>query len=498
MENKFNEVLLAKLRSELRKDNIKLWTEPYSNADGSQSMQLLSLAEIYSSRISQSEDEIFMHLEHLRAHSRQRLNQNSQFSASGVATLKVKLSPKAVTKRDEMFVETKLDITGQDLLNILCEKLNSDAGLLKIICNGKILNPQKTLTSQSIGHNKTILCMVFSPENRDSARSAEREMLALKKARRGAELLASSSNSLVEEYDPQIADQSGRSIDLPDEERSALTIALSLHEKGRSVLKKKRYSFALLFLLEADVEFRQCRSSILELVDNFAVLCLDISWCYLCLKNLDALPDAETRLKTSEDHLKKSYGESLQRLLSIKGNTGREVPLFVRLYLLQGVVHYYKGNYIASNELLNKALGYANTIKVDEEQVTELMALGCSASESRLALRACGGNVASASRYAFRRQEEKQEIRKREKEKSRKRKLARTLGKCANGEDVNVDLYDTMVMQLGFNERAASEALRQTNNILDRAIEAIQENPDLFKNLPDRTITNAMIAQVRN
>jgi len=27
-------------------------------------------------------------------------------------------------------------------------------------------------------------------------------------------------------------------------------------------------------------------------VDNYAIVCLDICWCYLCLQNISSLPDA--------------------------------------------------------------------------------------------------------------------------------------------------------------------------------------------------------------
>jgi len=37
----------------------------------------------------------------------------------------------------------------------------------------------------------------------------------------------------------------------------------------------------------------KCQSSgVLSLVDNYALVCLDICWCYLCLQNMSALPDA--------------------------------------------------------------------------------------------------------------------------------------------------------------------------------------------------------------
>jgi len=37
----------------------------------------------------------------------------------------------------------------------------------------------------------------------------------------------------------------------------------------------------------------KCQSSgVLPLVDNYALVCLDICWCYLCLQNMSSLPDA--------------------------------------------------------------------------------------------------------------------------------------------------------------------------------------------------------------
>jgi hypothetical protein len=67
---------------------------------------------------------------------------------------------------------------------------------------------------------------------------------------------------------------------------------MALHEKGRALVKRKNYVEALLVLTEADEHFKLCRMDILQAVDNYAILCLDIVWCYWCLKSLDHLPDA--------------------------------------------------------------------------------------------------------------------------------------------------------------------------------------------------------------
>jgi hypothetical protein len=78
----------------------------------------------------------------------------------------------------------------------------------------------------------------------------------------------------------QVADQSGKFLDLPEAaERSALIIAMSLHEKGRAALKRRDYPAALVLLLEADIEFSACSSDLLRMVDNYGILSLDIAWC---------------------------------------------------------------------------------------------------------------------------------------------------------------------------------------------------------------------------
>ena len=165
-------------------------------------------------------------------------------------------------------------------------------------------------------HGSDMMAMFISVSEAQMMQN-DRDLAEVKKARRAAELLSTKEDD-DDRFNVQIADQKGQPINLPKEEKRALTIAMTLHEKGRAALKNKKVSLALPLLLEADEEFSKCRADILNSVDNYAILCLDIVWCYFLLKNLEQLPSAESRLSKSEECFKRSYGEKMERLTSIK------------------------------------------------------------------------------------------------------------------------------------------------------------------------------------
>ncbi len=72
------------------------------------------------------------------------------------------------------------------------------------------------------------------------------------------------------QYQLRITDQQGRELTaLSDDERRSLMIAMTLHEKGRSFLRQRDYLSALALFSEADNEFRQCSSQMLNAVDNW-------------------------------------------------------------------------------------------------------------------------------------------------------------------------------------------------------------------------------------
>ena len=97
-------------------------------------------------------------------------------------------------------------------------------------------------------------------------------------------------------------------------------------------------------LLNASDEYSKLgESDILSRADNYALLNLDIAWCYLKLGDLSQLPDAEQRLNECEVKLQRSYGTDMQRVVAIKGSADKERALYLRLHLLQGIVTFHQG-----------------------------------------------------------------------------------------------------------------------------------------------------------
>ena len=59
------------------------------------------------------------------------------------------------------------------------------------------------------------------------------------------------------------------------------------------------------------------------------------SGCYLRLGNVSELPNAVQRLANCESKFVSSYGANLERVRAVKGHTGQEAVLLVRMHLLQ-------------------------------------------------------------------------------------------------------------------------------------------------------------------
>ncbi|XP_043082335.1 NEDD8 ultimate buster 1 isoform X1 [Puntigrus tetrazona] len=451
MEEKHMQSVLISL---LRQDKVQLWTEPFV----SDQQKILELAQKYVSVTEFSLEEVISTLESIRADTSRKDEGNKEFKETSVASLELHLPKReGENRKRKVHLKLKLDITAKELK----KRIREEHGLehFNLILTGRLLSPGKRLDEQNVKNNSKVMVLVVSSEQEKTEMLEEEEKKrqqeeGLQRTQKGFQILSERDGSEDPSTTPflEIADQKGNPLQIPDSERKALILAMGFHEKGRALMKKRNHSAALSHLAQADEQFNKCNSALLKTVDNYAVLQLDVVWCYQALQQLDFLNDARQRLERAEDCFKRCYGEQQSRLQQIKGHTGGEDVLFLRLYLLQSLLAYHDGN---KNQALNKLRNVDELygqLRLDPEKMLQLMALGFSEQEARLGLRACRGDVEEAERLISQRKKEKKELKEREREK-RQRRL----------QDINT------LVELGFSKRDAARALHQSRGDVDKA-----------------------------
>ncbi|XP_046970915.1 NEDD8 ultimate buster 1 [Vanessa cardui] len=473
MDSLEHEDLLIKLRAKLNEEKIKLWESPYISDSGEISETLKELANKYSSVLNIDNDSVLQGLHELQIHSIERSKANEEFKETGCAMLRVKVTMTG-QKPETLKISKKLTVQGDELINSIAELLEVDKNRIKLIYNGKMITHSPTLEAQGVKNGAQLMALVMA-ESPEQVQKEDKIYKEMKSTLDDATLLTECVDDLAddEEY-MKLEDQSGQTVELPPAERRALLIGLALHERGRAAAQNHDYSLALVLLLEADRQLNECRSSLLNTVDNCAVLQLDIAWCYLCLQSLSSANDAATRLMRAEKSFRASYGEDHQRLIALKGTNANERVLFMRLYLLQGIVAYHQNKREEARVLLAKAETELNYLKVDEAAVCALMELGWSDAQARRGLRAARGPERAHAWLAQRAHE---------RDDARRRDRARSELTCRvrreDGAAVSARLLRALVA-MGFPRALAARALRRANNDAADAVRLIQETPHLL------------------
>ncbi|XP_017109096.2 NEDD8 ultimate buster 1 [Drosophila bipectinata] len=474
--------IFIQVRARLRSEGIKLWEEPYYSEDlGSIEAAMENLAAKYSDYFGIASDHCKCVLTELQDNALRKLAARQEFSVTGMATFKVRRIDNRGGTTTMLDIKCDLNSLGSDLQAAIADKLKlPDANHVKCIAGGKMVASNVTLSAQQLKNNQQLIVIVGQADNRNGA-LYER----INRIKKDVETVVSSDNQMME-----MEDQNGSPVFLPPAENRALLMGLGFCEKARAAMQREDYEEALLLLLEADERFATCNSQFLESVDNYALLNLDIVWCYLCLKNVTQLPDADRRLGICEKSFKRSYGEGFKRLYSLKGKACPERALIMRLHLLQGVVLFHQNRRDEAFERFEQASALLGELKVNEHDLTTLMEMGFELSESRLALRSCSGSrdVGQAIQFIQERRQQLKNARKQSKaERSMQRKYNRSKNKDCDW--VNPRSICTLT-EMGFDRRLAKLALQRSNNDVPQAVELLQTQfDDLVSALPRTSVS---------
>jgi len=353
----------------------------------------------------------------------------------------------------------------------------------KLLCMGKWLKDEQTLQAQGVKTGSKVLISITNYATKEQQQQLKAEVAEVNKINKLAEAAEHLAKRNADSFDDQprfeLMDQNGRPVNISNTDAEGLTVGMALQEKGKAMVRQGKFKEALEILTEADKAFSRCSNTILQSIDNYGLLCIDICWAYFKLKDLSVLKDAEWRLTKARECLERAHGKKLERVVAIKGVAGMELVLYIRLDLLEGIAAFYNNRYTTAREKFANAEQKMQLLRINTDDMTSLMSMGFSEKESRLGLRGTGGNVERATTLILKQREERiqreEEDRKRRNEERERRKY----GKTAAGLWVDVQLVKNIV-GMGFEKGLVAEALRQTDNNQEMALNLLTTSPELL------------------
>ena len=85
----------------------------------------------------------------------------------------------------------------------------------------------------------------------------------------------------------------------------------------------------------------------------------------------------------------------------LQGSVNKYTPIYIRLNLLKGILSYHKGKKKECKTFLDTANDELQRNIVDDDRLLQVMQMGFTATQSRLALRQTCGNVNAAIEQIF-------------------------------------------------------------------------------------------------
>lgn len=155
----------------------------------------------------------------------------------------------------------------------------------------------------------------------------------------------------------------------------------------------------------------------------------------------------------------------MSRVISLKGEASNEKAIFVRLYLLQGILMFHENLSMESYRRLASARAQLLDLQVNEKELLFLTGMGYGTTESRVALRSCQNDAQKAIEMILDRREKRTEAKNKwKKENASVRKAGGQRKKW-----VNPRMVQTLV-EMGFAENISAAALRKSENNVPVAV----------------------------
>ncbi|KAD6795009.1 hypothetical protein R6Q59_021083 [Mikania micrantha] len=365
----------------------------------------------------------------------------------------------------------------------IANRLDCATDSINLICAGKVLRDDcgtQKLIELGLKNNSKILVTRVSPDQGKELIAEEEKSTRLQRLRAAATSLAKrhADGSLpVEDFNLELENQSGEKVKLgTEEDQRALMMGLMFHGKAKRLVKSKKYEDALEILIMGEEAFSLCDSKVVQLIDNFPILQIDMVWCYFMLKDISKLSVAGKRLEEARKGIERSHGKESTRLRLLHGNAHPELALHLRLELLEGIVAYHSGDLEKAKISLNSARSRYLQLQVPDEKLSMLMGMGYGERAAKRALRMNQQSIERAVDFLVEEKAKKQQkieddIRRRNEIMEQKKFGVTPLKKA-------VDLQKLKeLVSIGFEKELAAESLRRNENEMQKALDDLT-NPD--------------------
>ncbi|KAF0890762.1 hypothetical protein E2562_004253 [Oryza meyeriana var. granulata] len=358
---------------------------------------------------------------------------------------------------------------------------------VSLIFGGRVLkdDPPASLQQAGLKANAKVLSTLAAPDRgkviaaQAAAAAAEEEhtnrLVRLWDAAQALSQRHTDGSFHEEDFNLDLEDQSGQKVMFGSvDDIKAVKMALMLHQKAKTFIKRDMHKEALDVLVMAEEAFSLCDPKLIERVDNVPMLQLDIVWCYFVLRDVSCLEVAGTRLEKARSGFERSHGKDSARFRLLQAGRHADLAIYVRLELLEGVVAYHNGNTVKARESLTSAQAKYMQLQVPDEAISILMGMGYGERAAKRALKMTGYDIQSSVDLLCEEREKKLRRVQEDLEMQKEIMEQRKYGKTPMNKAINMQKLKGLVT-IGFEKKLAAEALRISENDADKALDLLTD-----------------------